>query len=167
VPREGDALIVTRLDRLARSARGLLNILRRHHQGRRRLSRALRAKAAAPCCLAILMASRNESSALCCWLTAERANSSPCCRYGSASRFIAPLCAERLIATPDPRLSIAARKAHTPLRPAGYVPTADSPYGPQKSGVLAFGTAASLPAEKNPNLFSAQTFSTHAPGRVP
>jgi hypothetical protein len=32
---------------------------------------------------------------------------------------------------------------------------------------LAVGTAASRPVEKNPNLFSAPTFSTHAPGRIP
>ena len=36
----GDVLMVTRLDRLARSTRDLLNILDTHHQGRRGSSRS-------------------------------------------------------------------------------------------------------------------------------
>ena len=64
-------------------ASSLLN--ERHYPDqRRKLSFALRSKVLAPCCLAILMAVRNEASALRFWPCGERANSSPCSRWSSA-----------------------------------------------------------------------------------
>jgi len=45
--------------------------------------------------------------------------------------------------------------------------TSEPQLSSQKSGILAVGTMASFPVEKNPNLFSAQTFSIQGPERAP